>query len=127
MLHLKLTKGLSYTGHGITASRQVPDVFSSDETVVAALLDTGYFALIGGSNTPAKAPDTGTIEAIDTMGSTKLRAYAKEHGLDLTWEKGTEADIIRSDIKAALDAREAEEDPSEQFATGGEAEEQGGV
>lgn len=119
MKHLKLCKGLSYMGHGIYATRRAPDVFVEDAATAAALLATGYFAEGDGSTTkPPKAP-TGTIDTLDTMGATKLRSYAKEKGLDLSWPKGTDADTIRVDIKEALDkAEEDEGDPASQFTTG---------
>lgn len=125
MKHLKLTKGLSYMGYGITASRRFPDVFVEDEATAAVLLASGYFTEGDGSVTPPQAAPTGTIEALDTMGATKLRAYAKERGLDLSWPKGTAADTIRADIKKSLTkAEEAEEDdgddPAGQFTTDGD-------
>ena len=119
MTHLKLTKGLSYMGYGITATRQAPDVFVEDEAVASSLLDTGYFSEGDGTTTAPKAPATGTIEAIDTMGVTKLRSYAKERGLDLTWPPGTSADDLREDIRVALAAKDDEDDAAQFTDTGG--------
>lgn len=74
MKHLKLSKGLSYMGHGVTVTRQEPDVFVEDADTAAALIATGYFTEAGNEPvTPPQAAPTGTIEAIDTMGVTKLR------------------------------------------------------
>lgn len=118
MKHLKLKHAMSYAGHGVRVSKKAPDVFVDDQ-VAAALLATGYFEDADGQPTtsPPVTP-TGTVEAIDTMSVTKLRAYAKEKGLDLTWPTGTDADTIRADIKAALDKTE-DENPANQF-TGGQ-------
>lgn len=126
MTHLKLTKALSYMGHGITVRKQEPDVFVEDEATVAALLATGYFAEGDGTVAPPPAAPTGTIEALDMMGVTKLRSYAKEMGLDLSWPSGTDADTIRADIKTALAKAEEDEgsdgaDPASQF-TGGDGD-----
>lgn len=112
MRHLRLKKGLSYTGPGIRATKAAPDVFLEDDKAADAAIASGYFKEVedGSIVPPPKAP-TGTIEAIDTMGATKLRAYAKEKGLALTWPSGTPADTIREDIRAALAAQEEPDSP----------------
>ncbi len=103
MKHIKLTHGKSYRGHGIYATHIAPDVFTDDMEAVNAVLATGYFEEVEGEEiTPPPSVPTGTIEVLDTMGVTKLREYAKAHGLDLSWPAGTEADVIRADIKAAM-------------------------
>lgn len=40
------------------------------------------------------------------MGVTKLREYAKKHGITGSWPAGTGADVIREDIRKALAERE---------------------
>ena len=40
------------------------------------------------------------------MGVTKLREYAKKHGISGDWPAGTAADTIREDIRKALAERE---------------------
>ena len=125
MKHLKLSKGLSYMGHGVTVTRQEPDVFVEDADTAAALIATGYYTEAGNEPvTPPQAAPTGTIEAIDTMGVTKLRAYAKEHGIDKNWPTGTSAEDIRADIKAALEEKAEEDDPSSQFTSSGDTEDE---
>lgn len=123
MRHLRLKKGLSYTGPGIQATKAAPDVFLEDDKTADAAIATGYFEEVeGAAIVPPFTPPTGALEAIDTMGATKLRAYSKKLGLPLTWPTGTPADTIREDIRAALrepEAGDADEPPEELF---GEAE-----
>jgi len=45
MYHLRLNKGLSYSGV-VSASKREPDVFVADASTVDHALDTGYFVLI---------------------------------------------------------------------------------
>lgn len=117
MKHLKLKRLLSYTGYDVRVTRQAPDV-SVDDEIAEKLLATGYFDEADGQPiTPPPVAPTGTIEAMDTMSVTKLRAYAKEQGLDLSWPPGTDADTIRADITAAL--QQSEDDTADQF-TGGQ-------
>lgn len=49
MEHLKLTKGLSYRGHGITATKAKPDVYTEDKETASALIASGYFTSIATS------------------------------------------------------------------------------
>ena len=112
MRHLRLKKGLSYTGPGVRATKAMRDVFLEDDKTADAAIATGYFEEVEGDTVmPPSKPPTGTLEAVDTMGVTKLRAYAKEKGLDLEWPSGTGADTIREDIRRALAEREAADDP----------------
>lgn len=122
MRHLRLIKGLSYTGPGVQATKAKPDVFLEDDAAADAAIATGYFEEVAGNGIllPSPAP-TGAIEAIDTMGATKLRAYAKKKGLSLTWPNGTPADTIREDIRAALRDPAEEEPPEELFGEDGSA------
>lgn len=128
MRHLRLKKGLSYTGPGVQATKARPDVFLEDDTAADAAIATGYFVEVEGAGVvlPPGAP-TGTIEAIDTMGATKLRAYAKKKGLALTWPNGTPADTIREDIRAALKEPAAEDAPPEELFEGACGEDSGGA
>lgn len=123
MRHLRLKKGLSYTGPGIQATKAQPDVFLEDDAAADAAIATGYFMEVAGADVvlPPPAP-TGTIEAIDTMGAVKLRAYAKKNGLTLTWPAGTPADTIREDIRAALKEPGDENDPPEELFEGNPGE-----
>ena len=126
MKHLKLAMGLSYMGHGVHATQRAPDVSVDDKTALE-LLSTGYFRAADGEcvTTPPAAP-TGAITALDTMGTTKLRAFAKEKGLDLSWPNGTKAEEIRADIEAALAKRAAESDNDGDDGSGDDGDADGG-
>lgn len=110
MRHLRLKKGLSYTGPSVQATKARPDVFLEDDAAADAAVATGYFEEVAGAGIvlPPGAP-TGTVEAIDTMSATRLRSYAKKKGLTLTWPSGTPADTIREDIRAALKEQDTED------------------
>lgn len=123
MYYLKLIKARSYMGYGLYATAERPIVTTEDEDAYKAALASGYFAEAApGENQPQRPDNTGTIEAIDTMNATKLRAYAKKLGLDLSWPSGTSADTIRADIRAAIAENEGGEDDGDaanQFMSGG--------
>lgn len=122
MYYLKLIKARSYRGYGLTVTAKNPIVTTEDEGVFKMALASGYFTEAAPDEPPPRKPDsTGTIEAIDTMNSTRLRAHAKKLGLDLSWPNGTDADTIRADIRAAL-AEGEDDDTADQFVNGGENE-----
>lgn len=132
MKHLKLVRGLSYVGRGVTATKAAPNVTVMNDDQADELIATGYFeedklakgiefdpnqtSLFEGEGftdedhgeegDSGKAEQGGAIEAIDTMGVTKLREYAKKHGISGGWPAGTGADVIREDIRKALAERE---------------------
>ncbi len=123
MLHLRLCKGLSYSGV-VKATKQAPDVFTESEEIAAAAVATGYFKLMEGTDTlpPPKAP-TGTITKIDTMTVPKLKDYAKAKGIDL----GGAAlkDVILAVIakaEAGTGVSEDDEDDTASQFTGGSGE-----
>ena len=125
MYYLKLIKARSYRGYGLSATAKNPTVTTEDEDVFKAALSSGYFAEAAPDDKPPRKPDsTGTIEAIDTMNSTRLRAYAKKLGLDLSWPNGTDVDTIRADIRAALAGNGDGEgdDTADQFMSDGDTE-----
>lgn len=115
---LKLTTAMSYRGHGLVATKAQPYVTTDAETA-EALLETGLFEETDEVKHVTQQAPTGTIEAIDTMGVTKLREYAKKHNLGLEWPKGTDAETIRADIRAAMKP-EPPADPGAQQAPTGE-------
>lgn len=126
MKHLKLVRGLSYVGRGVTATKAAPNVTVMNDDQADELIATGYFeedklakgvefdpdqtSLFKDEDHGDKDHGTteqgGAIEAIDTMGVTKLREYAKKHGITGSWPAGTGADVIREDIRKALAERE---------------------
>lgn len=146
MKHLKLKRGLSYMGYGVTATKAKPNVSVADDDLADKLLATGYFeedkaakaaevdpdqlnlsegeGFTGGSGetedhddeehddeehddeSQGKTEQGGAVEAIDTMGVTKLREYAKKHGISGNWPAGTQAEVIREDIRKALAERQ---------------------
>lgn len=118
---LKLTTAMSYRGHGCVATKAKPYVTTDDETA-EALLATGLFKEADEVKHVTQQAPTGTIEAVDTMGVTKLRAYAKEHNLGLDWPRGTDAEIIRADIRAAMTPETPADPDAQQAPTGDDGE-----
>ncbi len=125
MKHLRLKRGLSYSGRGVTATKAAPNVTVEDDAQADALIATGYFEEdktakgvevdpnqtdlfeqgFGESHGDDEDHDDGeggAVELIDTMGVTKLREYAKKHGISGNWPAGTGAEVIREDIRKAL-------------------------
>ena len=123
MKHLKLKRGMSYSGRGVTATKAAPNVTVENDAQANELIATGYFEEVkapnGGEVDPNQTnlfeddfgegegeSEGGAIELIDTLGVTKLREYAKKHGISGDWPAGTGADVIREDIRKALAERE---------------------
>lgn len=120
MKHLKLKRGMSYSGRGVTATKAAPNVTVENDAQADELIATGYFEEVktptGGEADPNQIDlfegesegesEGGAIELIDTLGVTKLREYAKKHGISGDWPAGTGADVIREDIRRALAEQE---------------------
>lgn len=123
MKHLKLKRGMSYSGRGVTATKAAPNVTVENDAQANELIATGYFEEVkapnGGEVDPNQTnlfeddfgegegeSEGGAIELIDTLGVTKLRKYAKKHGISGGWPAGTGADVIREDIRKALAEQE---------------------
>ena len=120
MYYLRLIKARSYTGRGLHATARSPLVTTEDEAVFQSALASGYFLEAAPDEPRPRKPDTtGTIEAIDTMNSSRLRAYAKKLGLGLSWPTGTDADTIRADIRASL-TKNGDGDTADSLMSGGE-------
>ena len=129
MKHLRLKHGMSYSGHGVTVTKAKPNVTVMDDGQADELIATGYFEEdkaakgidpnqtnlfdmdFGESEGESEGESGGesegrAVELIDTLGVTKLREYAKKHGISGNWPAGTAADVIREDIRKALAERE---------------------
>ena len=123
MKHLKLKRGMSYSGRGVTATKAAPNGTVENDAQANELIATGYFEEVkapnGGEVDPNQTnlfeddfgegegeSEGGAIELIDTLGVTKLREYAKKHGISGGWPAGTGADVIREDIRKALAEQE---------------------
>lgn len=123
MKHLKLKRGMSYSGRGVTATKAAPNVTVENDAQANELIATGYFEEVkapnGGEVDPNQTnlfeddfgegegeSEGGAIELIDALGVTKLREYAKKHGISGGWPAGTGADVIREDIRKALAEQE---------------------
>ena len=81
MYTLKLTRGRSYTGHGITVDNKKPVIEVKEKDIACALINTKRFATVGVSESEAASGDETPIEK---MTEKQLEAYAAENGIDLT-------------------------------------------
>lgn len=120
MFHLKLIKGLSYSGI-VRATARKPDVFTEDKAVRDAALASGYFAEAGevetvddnhlpdpvGGNESVKTADHAT--ELSKMTTEELKAYASINGIPLGSAKKKEAILkaIKDAEDKAAEAREA--------------------
>lgn len=106
MYHLRLIKALSY--HGIVkATKKNPDAYTDDKATAEAAVATGYFEIVGKPTVADKTEDD--KKDLSKMTVTQLKAYAEEHGIDLTGHT-TKSDIIEA-INSAEDNTEAEAAP----------------
>ena len=81
MYKLKLTKGRSYTGKGVTASASRPFIEVDSREKADTLVATGRFILV--SATPYRESGPPDID-VEKMTEKQLEAYAIENGIDLT-------------------------------------------
>lgn len=88
--HLKLSKGLSYFGNGITATKEQPDVFVDSKAAADAAVATGYFKLIGGDADVASGGSPDIInghldpEQLKKLTVKELEKLAADMGLDIS-------------------------------------------
>lgn len=98
MFHLRLIKASSYTSGAIKASAENPDVYTEDEQVAKAAVESGYFARVEGG-TVTETPGTEDEAHLDTEDLSKmtvanLTKLAKDMGIDVKDMK--KADIIKA-------------------------------
>lgn len=114
MYHLRLIKGLSYSG-AVSATKANPDVYTDDEVKYQRAMESGYFADItgcedddmkiyephgsSGEEKEKPAEEIPKEDPLDTMSATELRAYATVNGIDIGNKKRRE-DVLKM-IKAA--------------------------
>ncbi|MBQ3009655.1 MAG: hypothetical protein IJA35_00770 [Clostridia bacterium] len=116
--HLKLTKGLSYSGI-VTASKKKPDVYVDNKTIADKAIATGYFKLVaeddssvdnaGNDSTSDEFPDGIFGEAeddsaggktIDKMTASELETFAAYKGVSLKGIRGK--DKVIEKLREAL-------------------------
>lgn len=56
MSKLKLVKGLSYAGYGVSATAKRPIIDAPDKSTADKLIASGYFTLIAEDTAPAEKP-----------------------------------------------------------------------
>jgi hypothetical protein len=79
MHRLRLAKGRSYTGYGVTATALAPDVEAGSKKLSDALIATGRFVLAGETKADTGADD----RPVGRMTEKELDVYAAENGIDL--------------------------------------------
>jgi len=121
MYHIRLSKGMSYSG-AVSATRQNPDVFTEDEEKYASAMKSGYFEDLTCTgnvvNTVKEEPGEKVSGIADLMASQEedvfsgmtveeLKSYAEMNGIGLggTKKKSDILDMIREAETKAADAR----------------------
>lgn len=90
MYHLKLVKGLSYTGV-VEATKQHPDVFVEDKATADAAVASGYFAIVKDGEDKMPGSEDGSQEgekevqgkALEKMTASELETFAAYKGVSL--------------------------------------------
>lgn len=101
MFHLKLCKGLSYSGI-VSATKENPDVFVEEERTALAAVSTGYFRLLEVSaleEEDSQQTLTGPVTVLDVKTLAELKEYAKENGIELSGATKKE-DVLAAIIQA---------------------------
>lgn len=123
MYHLRLVKGLSYSG-AVSATKDHPDVFVEDEKKYQRAMKSGYFEEIADAPVDTAEPKSGREEdkfpaedeeperladTLADMNTTELRAYASLNGIDTSGLKKKEEilNAIKEAEKKAEEARAA--------------------
>lgn len=120
MYHIRLTKGMSYSG-AVTATRRHPDVFTENEAEYTSAMKSGYFEDLTGADEKAglgkenpgeedvKEPgkeNPGEEDVFSDMNVDELKAYAEANGISLAGAK-KKADILSAIREAEAKAAEA--------------------
>lgn len=86
MYHLKLKKGMSYTGV-VHATKKMPDVYVEDKQTADAAVASGYFTLIG-MTTPTEERDVAEgyleKEQLESMTVEELKRFASTYDVDIS-------------------------------------------
>lgn len=112
--HLRLTKGLSYTGV-VSATKSKPDVFTDDKATADAAVASGYFALLDNTVPDTEPPAEGHLDKaqLKSMTVDKLKELAAAMELDVSKCKNKE-DYINA--IAAVEVDIADVKPLEELA-----------
>ena len=82
MYKLKLTRGMSYTGHGLKATKKEPYVNTPDKAVADYLVESKHFEL---AECQAQGSETPPVESLPNEQWTvpQLQAFAAEKDIDV--------------------------------------------
>nr|DAH27257.1 MAG TPA: endoplasmic reticulum chaperone [Caudoviricetes sp.] len=120
MYHIRLIKGMSYSG-AVTATRRHPDVFTENEAEYTSAMKSGYFEDLTGADEKAgpgkenpgeedvKEPgkeNPGEEDTFSDMNVDELKAYAEANGISLAGAK-KKAEILSAIREAEAKAAEA--------------------
>lgn len=108
MFHLKLIKGLSYTGV-VEATKKKPDVFTEDKAIADKAVASGYFKLVGEETPVQPTPQTAHLDKgqFEEMKFDDLKKLAADMGIDTAGLKK------KADLVEAIAAEEVTPGPAE--------------
>ena len=107
MYHIRLIKGMSYSG-AVTATRRHPDVFTENEAEYTSAMKSGYFEDLTGADEKAGPgkENPGEEDTFSDMNVDELKAYAEANGISLAGAK-KKAEILSAIREAEAKAAEA--------------------
>ena len=96
MFHLKLIKGLSYTGV-VEATKKKPDVFTEDKAIADRAVASGYFKLVGEETPEQSTPQTAHLDKgqLEEMKFDDLKKLAADMGIETAGLK-KKADLVEA-------------------------------
>ena len=84
MYKLKLIKGRSYTGYGISATLDCPFIETDKKEISDSLVSSGYFSFVGEDNSGEDRAQKTDDKPLEKMTEKELDVYAAENGIDIS-------------------------------------------
>jgi hypothetical protein len=130
MYHIRLIKGLSYTG-AVKATKKEPDVFVEDKATAETAVASGYFTMVGEEEpgTPDGEPERleGHLakEQLESMTVDNLKKLAADMGIETKGMK-RRAEFVEAILAVEVTAGAESGEPEEPGTPDGEPE-NGGI
>lgn len=84
MHKLKLIKGRSYTGYGVSATADSPFIETDEKEISDSLTASGYFSFVGEDNSDEDGTQKADDKPLEKMTEKELDVYAAENGIDIS-------------------------------------------
>lgn len=112
MFHLRLIKARSYTGHGLSATKKNPDIYTEDKATADALAASGYFQLVEGNGELSSEPSPESQQPVaghltraqlEDMKTEQLKQLAQDMGINVAGFR-KKADYVEAIIATEVTA-----------------------